>query len=1169
MKRISALYLLTSLAGLWFLTKSWLPPGFALVGHDSGLALDAREFLLTRFYAWDQQGFGMDNSMHFGSIVLHSIDYLLSTIAGVPYAGNQVAVFFWLGLVFMAGFVFAYQLKERLGNLFTFFFPVFVTFNFFIFQSIFVLERAKYSIFISLLLFLAISIKLLENKQSLTSYKLSVLPAAILASFVFFIFNSGSWLGLPLYGSVGVAAGTLILFTFLECLKSKNFSKVRRLLAFLALTIIGFLLLESYAIWPYFVSFTTRDYLSLVDKGVVAANKAWLDSVSEATSFLNIFRLQGIPDWYAGASSPSLAHSYAKDYLTNPLLIIASFAFPILAFFSLFLSRGREQKRIIVLFALLTLIAMFFMAGTHPPLGLFYEALYSFVPGFAIFRSPYFKFGSAFVLGMSLLMAFSLTSLISSVLRRVRAIPQIFVSIVLSAVSLILWFAFHYVIFDAGKILYWQTGQTTKVSVPQYIYDFKNWSLKENRDNKRILLLPPLNPDWQNDGYEWGYWSLSTLPSVLTPKSVVTNDRLLLNEEREWINMLYRKIQDRSEEGMLGFAKKLGVGYFLIREDVLHDASWSATHSPLIYKPILEGFSSVKKVKTFDKWIVYKIDEDKLTPKIFPLDALVAVPVNHQYIGREFLRDEYMYLLKEKENPADLAKFHSKAVDVSTCQSCVLERQDALTSLPAARILPNSALYYFKILREIATLKEATTSESKADAYLGFTLIRTGEVKTMLDSGIDESYVVKNLQIMNLYLKNFYELLQTFSNPISDYNRARHLLDVINVIEKYLREYVTSSEFGKQGESFRQEMLGALWQIYTIKNYYLPLYGDRDILAKEKVYFARFPELGNYKLFLHTNSLPTGPDGKPVLPSLVEYEKGDQKLVLEVVTEQDGWVEIKLPGQEAGQAQIKLKLEEPPNLFQLVGSELRQSPTGTRACYYGKIDLSQKNKKYNIRVRVSKKDQALRMFFQESDKTRDPNGFIRGEGEIDILPILSYEPFRYLYYPSGYAKESTVYLCSGNKELPVFDEIGIYEISAPLLLTTRDLEVVRRELPQVSFNQINSTKYSIKVEDARDPFVLAFNERYSPFWKLSTNSSNKNLVATLLSALEGRKDTDPEHFPLDGYANGWIVNGEGDFDLTIEYSLQNYFYAGSIGTAVAILGLSTLLLYPLLRRRHD
>ncbi len=127
-------YLFIALVGIWLLAKFWVPAGYAIAGHDSGLALNTGSFLKTRFFAWDDRiNFGMDNSPHFGSVILHSIDYLLSVLAGVSYAGNQLAVFFWLGAIFTFAFIFSYSLKDRLGKYFTFLFPVFLTFNFFIF----------------------------------------------------------------------------------------------------------------------------------------------------------------------------------------------------------------------------------------------------------------------------------------------------------------------------------------------------------------------------------------------------------------------------------------------------------------------------------------------------------------------------------------------------------------------------------------------------------------------------------------------------------------------------------------------------------------------------------------------------------------------------------------------------------------------------------------------------------------------------------------------------------------------------------------------------------------------------------------------------------------------------------------------------------------------------
>ena len=182
----------------------WLPPGFALAGHDSGLPLDAKQFLLSRLYAWDDRlGFGLDNSANFGSLTIHFFDWISSVIAGTPYAGNYVSLFFWLGLIFLSAFIFAYQLKSVCGKPFVFILPVFLTFNFYVFQSVFMLERAKFGIFSATLLSLAVFFRMQEKK-------FSVITSAVLTSFIFSVFNGGGWFGITLYGGVAVILISLI-----------------------------------------------------------------------------------------------------------------------------------------------------------------------------------------------------------------------------------------------------------------------------------------------------------------------------------------------------------------------------------------------------------------------------------------------------------------------------------------------------------------------------------------------------------------------------------------------------------------------------------------------------------------------------------------------------------------------------------------------------------------------------------------------------------------------------------------------------------------------------------------------------------------------------------------------------------------------------------------------
>jgi hypothetical protein len=57
------------------------------------------------------------------------------------------------------------------------------------------------------------------------------------------------------------------------------------------------------------------------------------------------------------------------------------------------------------------------------------------------------------------------------------------------------------------------------------------------------------------------------------------------------------------------------------------------------------------------------------------------------------------------------------------------------------------------------------------------------------------------------------------------------------------------------------------------------------------------------------------------------------------------------------------------------------------------------------------------------------------------------------------------------------------------------------------------------------------------------------------------------HFLANGYANGWIVERTGDFQLVVEYSPHRYAVAGAAVTSAALVGAGLVLLAAALRRR--
>ncbi len=75
------------------------------------------------------------------------------------------------------------------------------------------------------------------------------------------------------------------------------------------------------------------------------------------------------------------------------------------------------------------------------------------------------------------------------------------------------------------------------------------------------------------------------------------------------------------------------------------------------------------------------------------------------------------------------------------------------------------------------------------------------------------------------------------------------------------------------------------------------------------------------------------------------------------------------------------------------------------------------------------------------------------------------------------------------------------------------------DLPEFSWAQHGPARYSVDVQDTRDPFVLALSDSWSPEWRV------RGLP----------KDATVTQMKIDGYRNGWLIDADGDLKLSIEY----------------------------------
>ncbi|QQG42254.1 MAG: hypothetical protein HYV90_02970 [Candidatus Woesebacteria bacterium] len=1135
---IYVLYVVVALVGIWFLTKTWMPAGYVVAGHDSGLALNAESFLKTRFFAWDDRiDFGADNSPHFGSIMLHLIDRILSIFAPGLFAGTRFAVFFWLGILFIFSSVFSYSLKQKLGRLVPYFFPVFLTFNFFIFQSIFILERAKYEIVCVILLFLTFALKILFDKTK------SILGNSIIFSLVFSVFNGGSWLGLPLYGGLFVTGLVYLFFAVIMARRERDVSLFKRALIFNILNIAFFVLLNLYSILPFVTTLVSSDYAKVVGTATISAGKEWLVYISRGSFFINLFRLQGVPDWYLTGGLPNPEISYASIYLTNRFLTLISFAFPILAFSGILFAKSKTEKYIISFFAILLLASMFFTSGTNSPLGFIYVFLYERIPGFSIFRSPYFKFASSFIISYSVFLAYSLSKLGEFIytkanvgfLSRLKVlsfvITPLFVLVVVGS-----WLSYNFIIFDSNYLFKWQPDKSTLVTVPEYAVEFDQW-LKLTNFNGRALIVPAFDGEFGNDNYTWGYWSLSPLPSVLFSNgSFVVNDASNNPVESDIVNKLYVLLL-KKDPAFFDYSKKLGIKYFFLREDYLaQDSNLKEEYVRIIKN--LADLGSLRLVKNVGPWSLYEIAEDGPDGTFRLVSTFFSIPEDHAYLSKEITIPKYIngdWIVQENTGPLGFKNLVSQEFFPLDCNSCLVENLGRHADYPPVRVLPNSPFYVIKEKRNEKILLNAIDENSKLAAYLGLMMTKLSEVRSMVDLKIDKKYVNRGLNDINSYLLNINKIISTSASLKSDFYFASKIYESVNPVQRYFRDYINNSNFVFEKSETKDSMFKILWQSLLLKKQFDGLVAGNEDWRKDKIYDIDLPSDGQYGFLIDGATLPSDHKGGVIYPSNVKLSTGQS---LSFGSNQGGrWMFVG-PAELPKTGKLSLTFQNLPDLSHITSKEQVDFPTGTRGCLISKIDNFNKYRNYVLTLSSDAYLPNMRLYIKEnSQRYLLTDEFLRGDIEVDVSLNPNGEPFKYFFDPSIGASEPMVYVCRYDGAIPQNVKINVLEIFKPEIYAVKN-NAVDVESAQIIYKKIDPTRYQITTEKLSGDMVLVFNQLFNSQWYLMDKSD--------MSVIHP--------FKVNGYENGWLLPGGKAYDLSLVYHPQELFEKGlKISASVAII----------------
>ncbi|MDD5074104.1 MAG: hypothetical protein PHU92_02915 [Candidatus Shapirobacteria bacterium] len=123
-----------------------------------------------------------------------------------------------------------------------------------------------------------------------------------------------------------------------------------------------------------------------------------------------------------------------------------------------------------------------------------------------------------------------------------------------------------------------------------------------------------------------------------------------------------------------------------------------------------------------------------------------------------------------------------------------------------------------------------------------------------------------------------------------------------------------------------------------------------------------------------------------------------------------------------------------------------------------------------------------------------------------------------------------------NDQLKI-NSLGVFFFYQPELLAIKTNTALTKNRPQLTFEKINTSQYLVNIEDAKEPFFLVLNQSFHSGWQV--NQNGKSLSA--------------KHYRANTFANTWLIEETGSYQLTIEFLPQKTYRVGLFISAAALL----------------
>jgi hypothetical protein len=313
--------------------------------------------------------------------------------------------------------------------------------------------------------------------------------------------------------------------------------------------------------------------------------------------------------------------------------------------------------------------------------------------------------------------------------------------------------------FFSSTFFTWSSPFSTKVTVPSYVIETTQLLQSGMPPTGRVLLLPPFDTQTHADSYQWGYWSLNTLPGSAFSRSVVANDA---HNPPSIVEDIYEALQAHDLATARVLLHRAGITHILWRDDILwFDKKTTAAEFAKLRETLIAlPFS---QTSTNGSWSIYTTT-DKPVPLVHAVSDIALIYGKRPRLSTfaENLPDTTAVVFSPPPASRALQPMIHQEIVGAQCIYCrALDRQafqNALHVIPP-KILPGTLLYPLVMWKESRQWNGADTGTERIDALLAFSLRRLAELaKLKPKSMMRENRLVAYQQTIDQIMKEFHTL---------------------------------------------------------------------------------------------------------------------------------------------------------------------------------------------------------------------------------------------------------------------------------------------------------------------------------------------------------------------------------------------------------------------------